>query len=113
MLTTEAEAEDLLLAGAGRITMDRHPHIGLVRLSGQFWPLANADALPRLEAIKRDHRDCANCVSHRLTRMIGLHVVTAAIRLPGERSSGRSRWTTTPPPHRTRSWPAERCWRPI
>lgn len=85
LLTTDGAAEDLMRAGAGRITLDQHPHVGLVRLVGEFWPLANADALPRLEAIKRDHRDCTNCISHQLSRMIGLHVVTAAIRLPGER----------------------------
>lgn len=65
--------------------MDLHPQVGVVRLAGQFWPLANSEAAPKIEAIRSDHQDCPNCISHQITRMIGLHVVTAAIKLPGER----------------------------
>lgn len=84
LLTDDEVAEDLLTAGAGRIEMGLHPQVGLVRLVGQFWPLADTDAVPKIEAIRRDHQDCSNCISRRITRLIGLHVVTVAIRLPQE-----------------------------
>lgn len=86
LLTDDDVAEELLAVGAGRIEMALHPQVGLVRLVGQFWPLADTDAVPKIDAIRRDHQDCTNCVSRRITRLIGLHVVTAAIRLPQESS---------------------------
>ena len=86
LLTSDAEATELLAAGAGRIAVDLHPHLGLVRLVGQFWPLADGDARRRIASIRHDHRDCPGCAELPTTRMIGLHVVTVAIRLPGERS---------------------------
>ncbi|SDT27029.1 DUF2470 domain-containing protein [Microlunatus soli] len=84
LLTDDEVADELLFAGCGRIEMGLHPRLGLVRLVGQFWPLADTEAVPKIEAIRRDHQDCSHCVSRRITRLIGFHVVTAAIRLPGE-----------------------------
>lgn len=84
LLATDETAAELLGAGAGRIVLDLHPRLGLVRLTGQFWPLAGRDAEPALEALRTRHADCSGCDGVPYSRVIGLQVVTVSIRLPGD-----------------------------
>jgi|GEM_PF-5980270 len=87
ILATDEAAEELLGAETGRLVLDAHPRLGIVELAGQFWSVAGQGAAEALESVRRDHVDCPGCDVWRFTRVIGLQVVTAAVRLPGERDA--------------------------
>lgn len=84
VLATDQAATALLETNTGRVEFGLHPRVGMVRLCGQFWPLAGQHAQDSLEAERRRHADCLDCPTWRFSRVIGLQVVTVAIRLPGE-----------------------------
>lgn len=84
MLASDEAAYLLVEASAGRVELGLHPRIGIVRLSGQFWQLAGFEAREVLETERRRHAECADCPAWQFSRVIGLQVVTIAIRLPGE-----------------------------
>ena len=84
LFATEEDAARMLEAGAGRVELGLHPRLGLLRLAGQFWPVIGHQAQAMLTAVHDQHADCPNCPSRDFTRVIGVHVVTAAIRLPGD-----------------------------
>lgn len=85
LLTSSAVAARLLSAEIGKITIDVHPRLGRVELAGQFWQLAGDQATAMLEAVHRDHAECPGCDAWQLSRVVGLQVVTVAVRLPGDR----------------------------
>lgn len=84
LLATDETAAELLAAGRGRVLLDLHPHVGIVELSGRFWSLATHDTLQVLEALRRSHETCPRCTVRRVTRVIGLQVTAATLRLPGD-----------------------------
>lgn len=84
LLVTDDDAAALMASGTGRIVLDAHPRLGIVELAGQFWTVTGPGAEATLDGARRDHPDCVRCEARRCTRVIGLQVVTAAVRLPGE-----------------------------
>ncbi|GAB3918511.1 hypothetical protein GCM10011575_34270 [Microlunatus endophyticus] len=83
LLSGEAMAADLLAARLGRVRLALHPRIGVVNLSGVFWPLAARESAQIVEAFERGRRCCPDGSSVRITRVIGLRVTHAAVLLPG------------------------------
>lgn len=87
LLASDESAAELLHAGTGRVVLDGHPRLGIVELAGQFWSVAGPGAAAALEGVRRDHLECPGCDVWRFTTVIGLQVVTASLRRPGELES--------------------------
>lgn len=80
LIVTDDQRQHLLEIAGGCVAIDAHA-LGSVRLSGDFWPVADAAARDVLDEIRACHGECLNCPGRRLTQLVGLQVDRVELRM--------------------------------
>lgn len=73
LLTTGHQRQHLLEFGAGCVDFSAHA-LGSVRLSGDFWPVADQAARSLLDDLQPCHPECRSCPGRQPAELVGLQV---------------------------------------